>query len=194
MNFYIYKIINNINFNYYIGRRSCKVNVNEDIYFGSGQRLKLAIKKYGKSNFSKIILEICSSYEELVRREKEIITAELLSDDKCYNLAPGGHGGYTFYENRVVRHTSESKKKISDANKGRKRPDVAIRNINGFNKYWIGKKRDDYDRFKKSKAAHKRVREGNTKFVLTVQCPHCKKTGQQANMMRWHFDKCKYIS
>ena len=25
-------------------------------------------------------------------------------------------------------------------------------------------------------------------------CPHCKKTGQTSNMIRWHFDSCKHIN
>lgn len=29
---------------------------------------------------------------------------------------------------------------------------------------------------------------------VKITCPHCEKTGQLANMKRWHFENCRYIS
>lgn len=54
----------------YIGKRMCRCNIEDDKYLGSGKILKQAIKKYGKENFKKTILEICSTEEQLNRREK----------------------------------------------------------------------------------------------------------------------------
>jgi hypothetical protein len=48
----IYKTTNLINNKIYIG----KSNTNNSDYLGSGKRLKLAIKKYGKENFKKEML------------------------------------------------------------------------------------------------------------------------------------------
>lgn len=196
MKYYIYKITNLINGNFYIGRRQCECDIEKDDYFGSGQRLKAAIRKHGKESFVKEIIKACSSYEELVQSEKDIVTEELVNSEKCYNLALGGHGGYTFYENRVMVHTAESKAKISAANKGRKRPDVAKRlaEDDSFTRFWIGKKRSEIDKHRKSVAATERLKISSTEFNRSVQCPYCGKTGQQANMMRWHFEHCKTIS
>lgn len=50
----IYKTINLINDRYYVGKLTTK-NPNDD-YYGSGSKLKRAIKKHGVSNFKKEIL------------------------------------------------------------------------------------------------------------------------------------------
>lgn len=190
MFFYLYKITNLLNGCYYLGKRQCKVSPEQDTkYFGSGLRIKAAIKKYGKQNFSKEIISVCDSIEKINLLEKTLITQEVINDVKCYNIALGGHGGYTDYSTRIVRHTTESKAKISKANKGRKRPDVTER-LTG-NTIWLGKKRTAEDKAKKSVAAKRRLEYNKTEFNKTIVCPVCFKEGQQANMMRWHFDKCK---
>jgi hypothetical protein len=87
---YIYKIINKQNGRWYIG----KTNGQDPNYMGSGKLLKQAYAKYGKQNFEKIVLEICSSLEELNQREQHWITESgALSDPLSYNLAEGGSGG-----------------------------------------------------------------------------------------------------
>lgn len=61
----IYETENLINGKKYIGKDS----QNNPTYLGSGKYLKLAIKKYGRANFKKTILEECNSLEELNSRE-----------------------------------------------------------------------------------------------------------------------------
>jgi hypothetical protein len=61
----VYKTTNLINGKSYIG----KDKHNNPNYLGSGKRLQYAIKKYGKENFKKEILEHCNSYDELRDRE-----------------------------------------------------------------------------------------------------------------------------
>ena len=92
---YQYKIVKNLNNKFYYGIHSTD-NIN-DGYFGSGKRLKTAIKKYGKQNFSKYIIEYFDSREKLLQREHEIITDELLISNNCYNLVHGGSAGQLFY-------------------------------------------------------------------------------------------------
>lgn len=185
---YIYKILNEDNGKYYIGRRSSKCPPDVDPYMGSGKVLKQAMQKH--NNFTKTILYTCETYEELVKLESDIITEDMVSDGMCYNIASGGHGGYTDYAHmKNFKHTQESKDKISKANAGRCRPDVVERNVaNGFNKYWSGKKRSEEDRKKKSMAA---MITNNNPFREEVVCPHCDKVGQKPNMIRWHFENCK---
>jgi len=87
---YIYKIINKINGRWYIGKTNGKV----PNYMGSGKILKQAYKKYGIDSFEKIIIEECSSEDELNEREIFWINStNATSDPMSYNLVEGGSGG-----------------------------------------------------------------------------------------------------
>ena len=69
-------------------------NIN-DGYFGSGKRLWYSIKKHGKKNHIKHIIEFCSNREILRIREQEIVNKELLNDPMCMNLVIGGGKSWT---------------------------------------------------------------------------------------------------
>ncbi len=89
--YYIYLTTNLINGKKYIGQHYGEL---EDNYLGSGSELKIDIKKYGKNNFSKIILEICNSYSELNQAEcKWIKDLNAVQDENYYNIATGGGNG-----------------------------------------------------------------------------------------------------
>ncbi len=102
----IYKTTNLVNGKFYIGQDS---NNNSD-YLGSGLRLKRSIKKYGKDNFVKEILEFCETKDELNIRERYWIS-ELNAKEDGYNIADGGHGGNTY--------TEETKRRVSQIIKNR---------------------------------------------------------------------------
>lgn len=85
---YVYKIRNKLNDMEYIGVHSTD-NL-DDEYFGSGIYLKNAIKKYGKENFEKHIIEHYDSRKEALNKEKEIVCVEYVRDKKVYNLVLGG--------------------------------------------------------------------------------------------------------
>jgi len=85
---YLYKITNNINGKYYIGRHSTD-NL-ADNYFGSGVGIRNAINKYGISNFSKEILHFCETTEELWELERKVVDASVVYDKKSYNMGFGG--------------------------------------------------------------------------------------------------------
>ena len=87
---YIYKITNNINGKYYIGVHS--TDDLHDGYFGSGNAIKVAIKKYGKENFTKEILEFVNSEKEKYQRERELVTEDIVNDPQSYNMTIGGSG------------------------------------------------------------------------------------------------------
>lgn len=89
---YIYKTTCNITGKWYVGMHSTS-NL-EDGYMGSGTILRYSIRKYGKDNHTKEILEYLPSREALVIREIEIVNKELISDGKCINLKEGGQGGF----------------------------------------------------------------------------------------------------
>jgi hypothetical protein len=87
---YIYKITNIINGRWYIGKH----NGSDPDYMGSGKLLKQAYKKYGIKNFEKVILETCSTDDELNFKEIEWINnTGALTNPACYNLVEGGTGG-----------------------------------------------------------------------------------------------------
>jgi len=129
----VYKITNLINGRFYVGQDK----YNNPNYYGSGKILKQALKKYGKENFTKEILEYCSSKEHL--NEREIYWINILNARERgvgYNITKGGLGGDTFTGNpnseeirkkrsnsnkgkKGVVHTEEAKRKISEGNKGK---------------------------------------------------------------------------
>ena len=112
--YYIYKTINLINNHYYIGKHYDSL---QDTYMGSGKIIKRAIKKYGKQNFYKEILEICTE-ENINEREKFWI--KKLRNKNCYNIAEGGCGGNTM-KHACPEKIEEWKRKIGISSKGKKK-------------------------------------------------------------------------
>lgn len=93
MNHYVYEITNLVNGKKYIGKRSCKCDINNDPYMGSGVLIKKAITKYGKENFEKIIIKVCDSEEDAYSYEKCYINAkQAYKDPQYYNIGSGGLG------------------------------------------------------------------------------------------------------
>lgn len=96
---YIYKITR-FDGKFYIGMHS--TNDLEDGYFGSGKLITRSIKKHGKENHLKEILEYLPTRKALKLREKEIVNEELLGDKKCMNLKLGGEGGWDHVKNQHI--------------------------------------------------------------------------------------------
>ena len=101
MYYTIYKIINKINNKYYIGMHKTK-NL-DDGYMGSGKNILASIKKYGNDNFIKEILFIFDNENEMINKEKELVTEELLNDNLCYNLKLGGSSNF-YYVNKYGKN------------------------------------------------------------------------------------------
>ena len=99
----IYKVTNKINGKFYIGKHQTK-KLN-DHYYGSGKKLLAAIKKYGKENFSKEILFVFETEQEMNDKEKELITEEFVKRPDTYNVGVGGEGGPHF---KGRKHTEET--------------------------------------------------------------------------------------
>ena len=152
---YIYKTTCNITKKYYIGMHST-INQN-DGYMGSGKRLRYSIRKYGKENHIKEILEFLPTREELIIRESEIVDKVLLTDKLCMNIKEGGQGGFINEDHRLkcskagnkafsekLKNDPEFKKKFSETKRknlfdeisdGRRKP---ITEIGGCD--WTGRK------------------------------------------------------
>lgn len=95
---YIYKTTCNVTGRWYVGMHSTS-NEN-DGYLGSGKRLRYSIRKHGKGNHTREILEYCDSREALVLREIEIVNLEMIQDKMCMNLKEGGQGGFISEEHK----------------------------------------------------------------------------------------------
>ena len=91
MYYIIYKITNNINGKFYIGKH--KTSNLDDGYFGSGKMLKRAISKYGVENFTKDIIEIYNSEDKMNLAEKILVVTD---QEVSYNLCLGGYGGFEY--------------------------------------------------------------------------------------------------
>jgi group I intron endonuclease len=159
---FVYRIRNNITGKSYIGKHET-FNI-DDGYFGSGIALKEAIKKYGRDNFYREILEFCETPEYLSEREKYWILNENSIIPNGYNISLGGKGGDNFTMNpnkeEILHKMKENRKprKISDA----ERAEISSR--------MTGKKLKPHEK---------------------IRCEHCKDNISNANYKRWHGERCK---
>ena len=140
----IYKTTNSLNHRFYVGMHSTK-NI-DDGYLGSGRRIKAEIKKYGKENFVREVLEYYPTREALCKREAELVCEEMLSDLLCLNLKNGGEGGGT----REVTIAAW------------KKPEYAAKVKSGMSKWAKENKSDASARC--VKAAHSRIAKGLKPF------------------------------
>ncbi len=119
----IYKTTNLVNNKIYIGAHQTD-NLN-DQYFGSGTRLKYALKKYGKKNFHREIIKLCENREHMLMVEASIVNKNFIAREDTYNIRLGGTAGFKGFipPPRPRRPWSEEEKlKKSEDNKGSKNP------------------------------------------------------------------------
>ena len=129
---YVYITTNLINGRQYVGDRSCDCLPEEDInYLGSGRPLfKNTLKKYGKKNFKKEILEIFESRKESHANEKKYIRLyETHVSQGGYNIS--WKGGYGSINDTL---SEETKQKIREAHIGKKFSESHIRNLSESHK------------------------------------------------------------
>ena len=184
----IYKTTNLSDGKYYVGKDT-KNNPN---YLGSGLKLQRAVKKYGKENFKKEILEYCTSTDIDSREIFWIDKLNATNPKYGYNLTKGGSGGDTYTNNPnydlileklkkrppMTKEERERRSKELTEDNPMHRPDVRKRH-----KEIMGNLDHDFGQ------AFRRV--NNT----PATCPHCGKQGENSNTMkRWHFDNCKKLT
>jgi hypothetical protein len=100
MYYTIYKITNFLNNKEYIG--SHKTSILEDQYMGSGVNIRRAISKYGIENFTKDILFVFESEDEMFLKEQELVTEDYIKRKDTYNIMPGGFGGWSYVNSTGV--------------------------------------------------------------------------------------------
>jgi hypothetical protein len=104
MYYIIYKTTNTINGKFYIGAHKTK-NIN-DKYLGSGVALNAAIKKYGIENFIREILFHAKDETEMFDMERQIISENM--GENCYNMMPGGKGGFDHINSTNMHHGTKN--------------------------------------------------------------------------------------
>lgn len=111
---YVYKTTNLVNNKPYIGQHKGEFDRN---YLGSGNLIKLAVKKYGRDNFAVILLGQALDKKSIDILEKYYIAfyRQLLGKDILYNITDGGEGATS------VR-SKESKIKYSVSKLGVRNP------------------------------------------------------------------------
>lgn len=124
---FIYLTTNKINGKRYIGKKNYDKKELWKNYLGSGIALKNAIKKYGKENFSKEIIEECKTRDLLNEREKYWIEKyNATNDDLFYNIALGGDGGNVTigYSEEMLKTLRENKRRGAKGiiNQGKENP------------------------------------------------------------------------
>lgn len=155
---YIYFILNKVNGKTYVGHhKSCKL-WNEGSYMGSGKRLKLAFKKYGKGNFEKFLIQYCETKDELDRQEIFWIAEYRKRGKAEYNVADGG---YCTRGMQGHHHSIESRELISKNNRHYQTEETKEKISKNNAHFWLGKKKSDETR-KHMSESHK-GKPGNNK-------------------------------
>lgn len=127
---FIYLTTNKVNGKKYIGM--CK-NTHREGYIGSGKLLKESVKKYGKQNFERLILQECETFEELSSAEQHwIIKYNAVEDPTFYNLTSGGFGGNSDYLKEYWSKLNKQERKTCRS--------WSRRNQSGSNNSMYGKK------------------------------------------------------
>lgn len=184
----VYLIINDITCKIYIGQRKYTHNYRDKNYFGSGKLLKNSIKKYGKENFTKIILLELDSQDELDYFEELYIKKYNSLYPQGYNISETPWGG-AYLSNHPDKELI--KEKISKSLKGYKYSEE--RNLK-VSKALKGRKRSEEtkDKIFKTKLNNPNPNIWNKgKKARRIKCPHCGRDIAYNLFNKWHGDNCK---
>jgi hypothetical protein len=171
MFYIIYKTTNLINSKLYIGKHQT-TDLHDD-YLGSGKLLKLAITKYGKSNFIRETIFIFDNEDEMNQKETELVTEEFCLRNDTYNICVGGKGGFS-YINRDDPARAEKKRKAMKAMNEKHRHTISERSSNagkanykkhGLNLKWFEAGRTSFKGKTHSEASKAKIAESMSKMT-----------------------------
>ncbi len=117
MAIFLYETRNKLTGKRYIGIHDGDVN---DSYLGSGRYLCRAVKKYSAKNFERQVLVLCENREYACFLEECYVDEDFIADPNTYNVKLGG-------ENAPL--TKETRRRISEARKGKPLSEEHRRNI-----------------------------------------------------------------
>lgn len=184
--------------------------------YHSNKRLQASWNKHGEDAFVFEVIEYASSHAQALEEEQLLLDCYWDNCKRCYNIAK-----VAMSPMKGRKHSEESKRLISESNKGRV---VTQDTRDKISEAVTGYEHSDEAKAKMSKAhtgkalsvehsrkisealkgkkkpprsdEHKRnlgdAMRGKKQSKVT--CPHCGKTGGSSNMKRWHFANCKLKS
>ena len=155
---HLYKITNKKTDEYYVGKHCGwdQRKTGGSLYWGSGERIRNAIKKHGKEYFTYEILAF-GSVDYIIELEAKYVTKELIEEDSlCMNLVTGGECRKEYSE--------ETRRKISLKITGRKLSEEHRKKISvqkKGTKYALG--------YKHTEEAKEKIREIRAKQVFSEE-------------------------
>lgn len=129
---HLYKMVVLTTGEIYIGVHNGKMT---HYYSGGGSIIKNRIKKYGKENVEKYILEVFDDIHDAYKREEEVVNIDFINQDHVLNIRTGGR----IYEGSY-QMSEEYKKRMSVLNSGENNPMYGVR---GEDHQSWGKKHSD---------------------------------------------------
>lgn len=152
--YFFYKTTNTVNNKVYYGVHSTqKIN---DTYLGSGNAIKAAIKKYGRSVFTREILCWFEDDVSMYAYEKKFITEDVVNDHNTYNETLGGVGGFSHIDTRGAKNPMKNptvvakntaSRRSNPLNYTEEKKNVSRNNLKKAVEVNIGKKRPAHAEF-----------------------------------------------
>ncbi len=176
---------------YYVYAYLRKSN-NQPYYIGKGKDKRAWTKHNGISvpkDKTKIVLLETNLTElgalALERRMIRWYGRKDLGTGILLNKTDGGEGTSGF------RHTEETKRRLSESFNGKKLPPRSVEHSRNLSLSLIGKRQPNISAALTGKRQPNISASKIGKPQVQVTCPHCKKTGGNQVMKRWHFSNCK---
>jgi group I intron endonuclease len=197
----IYKSVNRKTNQVYIGFDSKWPNrqkVHKSASKNGNSKFYNAIRKYGWDSFDWEIIYQSKDRDHTLNVMESYFIEQYNSFNTGYNLTLGGDGTFGHHvseesklkislANKVPKpQTPEHSKKIGNSNRGKIRSPLTEDHKNKISISTKGVSKPMSEVHIKNLQCHKNNQ-------VTIQCPHCSKSGQLTNMKRWHFDNCKSI-
>jgi hypothetical protein len=176
---YVYKWTELSTGKWYIGSRTKKNCHPNDGYICSSKIVKPLIKK-NPDNWVRELLFV-GNYLEAFNLECALLqTLDAKHDENSYNL----HNQDMNFHGIRKECSEKNKKRLSELHKGRVSPNKGnvCPNVGISNKKRTGIKRPEHSEYMK----------GRTWHCVERICPYCNKIGNGGNMLRYHFDNCKF--
>ena len=162
----IYKITHKESGKKYIGKHQTK-DLN-DGYMGSGKYLKRAIEKYGLDNFTKEILHVFETEEEMNSKEAELVTEEFCKRNDTYNMCPGGNGGFGYINSNIL--VGDKRKEVNRKNiKNAMKKEVRLKATENTDYTKIGFSIMDKDKLRELANRTRKIHKGTKRSDETKQ-------------------------
>ena len=215
----IYKTTNTVNNKIYIGYHYQECDPYQfDGYLGSGDKLLLAVKKYGSDKFIRETLYVFETEKVALEKESELVNESFISRPDVYNVTVGGGKPPS---HKGIPKSSSHKQKIGNSQKGKTISNTTKTKIS---QSLAGQKRGKRDpnivsKIAESLKGHKHTDDSKQKMSdnhwdcagksnpcygkkgtahpafgtkrQLIKCPHCLEDVPVNVAKRWHFDNCR---